>query len=77
MFSIIELQTTGDQTAHIYQTAPTLEEAMSKYHLVLASAAISEVNYHACVVLNECGVQMARESYYHGVDEEPHDGSAE
>ena len=65
MFSIIELQTEGGETAHIYQTAPTLNEAMSKYHLCLASAAISEIDYHACVVLNEDGVLIARESYNH------------
>ena len=69
MYSIIELQTTNGQTAHLYQTAPTKEEAMSKYHLVLAAAAISSVDYHACVVLNECGVQIARESYEH-IEEE-------
>ena len=68
MYSIIELQTNDGQTAHIYQTAPTLNEAMSKYHTTLASAAISQLDYHACVVLNECGVQMARESYEHGVE---------
>lgn len=71
MFSIIELQTVSGETAHIYQTAPTRDEAMSKYHTVLASAAISDVDYHACVVLNEDGVSIARESYYHG--EEPED----
>lgn len=65
MFSIIELQTINDETVHIYQTAPTREEAMSKYHTVLASAAISDVDYHACVVLNEDGVSIARESYQH------------
>lgn len=65
MFTIIELQTTGNETASLVQTAPTLNDAMSKYHLVLASAAISQVDYHACTVLNEEGVALARESFVH------------
>ena len=71
MFSIIELQTINNETTHIYQTALTREEAMSKYHTVLASAAISNVDYHACVVLNEEGVSIARESYNHFAEDVP------
>lgn len=70
MFSIIELQTENDVTAHLYDTATTRQEAMSKYHTVLAAAAVSEVDYHACVVMNEDGVTIARESYHHGSDAE-------
>ena len=65
MFSIIELQTTNGQTAHVYQTAETRDEAMSKYHTVLASAAISKVEYHACIVADEQGRYIARECYEH------------
>lgn len=65
MFTIVELQTVGNETTHLVQTAPTLNDAMSKYHLVLASAAISQVDYHACTVLNEEGVSLARESFIH------------
>ena len=65
MYSIIELQTTGGQTAHVYQTAETKDEAMSKFHLVLASAAISTVEHHVCVVLDENGMMVAHECYHH------------
>lgn len=65
MYSIIELQTTAGQTAHIYQTAATRDEAMSKYHSVLAYAAASQVEYHACIVMDEQGQTIARECYEH------------
>jgi len=65
MYSIIELQTTGGQTQHIYQTAETKPEAMSKYHGVLAFAATSEVEVHTCFVVDEQGRYVARESYIH------------
>lgn len=65
MFSIIEIQTDNGRTAHLCQTADTKEEAMSKYHMVLASAAVSEVDYHSCVVLNEMGITYAVEGYCH------------
>ena len=65
MYSIIELQTTGGSTAHIYQTAETRELAMSKYHQVLAYAATSQVEYHTCLVVDEKGQYLARECYEH------------
>lgn len=65
MFSIIELQTNGGTTLHIYQTAETREQAMSKYHSVLSSAAISNVEIHTCFVVDEQGRYIARECYEH------------
>jgi hypothetical protein len=65
MYSIIELQTNNGQTAHLYQTAVTQNEAMSKFHTVLASASISSVEIHTCVVMDEEGKYLARECYKH------------
>lgn len=65
MYSIIELQTNDGVTAHVYQTADTKEQAMSKYHTVLASASISAVEYHTCFVVDEQGKYLARECYMH------------
>lgn len=70
MYSIIELQTTGGQTTHIYQTAETKNEAMSKFHTVLSFAATSSVEFHACVVMDEQGKYIARECYQHYVGSE-------
>lgn len=65
MYSIIELQTTNGQTVHLYQTAETQNEAMSKYHSILSYAATSNITYHACVVMDEEGKYIARECYRH------------
>lgn len=69
MYYIIELQTTNGTPAHIVQTASTRNEAMSKYHQVLASAAISQVDVHACTIIDDHGISIAREFYDH--NEEP------
>lgn len=66
MYLIVEIQTNGEQMAQICQTASTYEQAMSIYHTVLASASISTVECHTCVVLNKEGAEVARESYTHG-----------
>ena len=70
MFLIVEIQTNGSQMAQICQTAETYEQAMSKYHTVLASASVSGVECHSCVVLNKEGSPIARESYTHGGEPE-------
>jgi len=69
MYIIIELQTTGGQTANIVTTKATKEEAMSVYHTILASASISSVEYHTAVVMDEEGRYLARECYQHEVTE--------
>lgn len=65
MYSIIELQTTDGQTVHIYNTTETQAQAMSVYHTTLAYAALSEVEYHTCIVVDEKGQYIARECYEH------------
>lgn len=65
MYSVIELQTNDNATVHIYQNAETFSEAMSKYHTVLAAAAVSQVEQHACIVVDEKGRYIARECYEH------------
>ena len=65
MYSIIELQTTDGTTIHNYQTAETKAQAMSVYHTTLAYAALSEVEVHTCIVVDEKGQYLARECYEH------------
>ena len=71
MFFIIELQVNGESGANIVTTADSYENAMSKYHTVLASAAVSEVEKHTCIVLDDKGRHMARECYEHIKEPEP------
>ena len=65
MYIVMELKTNGSQTEHIYSEADNIDHAMNKYHTVLAEAAISEVECHACVVLDEEGKYIARDCYKH------------
>ena len=69
MFIIIELQTNGGETANIVQTAATYDEAMSKFHTVLAHAAISTVEIHSCAVIAPDANMIAHECYRHVVGE--------
>ena len=65
MFIVIELQTTNGQTAHIVTTHTTREEAESKFHLILSSAAVSTIPIHAAAILDEFGCILANGSYIH------------
>ena len=67
MFTILELQTNDGQTMipTPIKTAETRNEAMSMYHGILFSAAISEVQCHTAMVIDEEGKVLARESYSH------------
>ena len=68
MYIIIELQSYNDGTlGHIVQTASDVNEANSKYHQVLAAAAISQVPVHACTLLDRDGLQIKCETYHHDV----------
>lgn len=76
MYYVIEMQTyDGGQGASIVTTHTSRNEAMSKYHTVLAAAAISSVSVHSCVVMDEEGRYEARDSYIHRP--EPEEAAAE
>ena len=74
MYIIVELQTTNGQTANIVQTKENLNEAMSAYHMILANASVSSVEYHTAVVMDVEGKYIARECYKHPIVEEQIDG---
>lgn len=61
MYFIIEIQ----NGAHLITTKETINEAESEYHRVLAAAAISDVETHACTVLNGEGQQILSQCYKH------------
>lgn len=65
MFIVIELQKTGDQVAHIVTTHATSQEAESKFHTVLGFAAVSEVDVHSAVLIDDKGQFYRTESYDH------------
>ena len=67
MYIILELQANDNWTTVVtpIQTAEEKNEAMSKYHGILFSAAISSVPCHTAMVIDERGQCLARETYVH------------
>ena len=65
MFVVIELQENGDTLQNLVTAHTTLREAESKYHTVLAAAAVSTVPVHSAVLLSGSGNVIKNESYRH------------
>lgn len=65
MFVVIELQEYNDTLQNLVTAHTTLREAESKYHTVLASAAVSSVPVHSAVLLSGNGNVIKHESYSH------------
>lgn len=66
MYFVIELQTNNGQTANIVTSHATREAAESKYHTILAAAAVSNVAKHAAVIISEEGFPIMHQCYIHG-----------
>ena len=66
MYAILEIQTEGNaMTVLPVQTRNTLNEAESVWHTILASAAISTVDHHTALVIDEDGVVFDNKTYNH------------
>lgn len=66
MFIVIEIQTNAEGASSTLVTGfDKLESAQSKYHAVLAAAAISSVPVHAAVLITNTGDKLASEFYRH------------
>lgn len=63
-YIVIELQT-WDQTAYLVTQHDTKNDAESKYHQVLAAAAVSAVPVHSAVMLTDEGIWLRSECYKH------------
>ncbi len=62
-YLVLELQTIGDVTTHLAWSYNNINEAESKYHAVLSSAAISTISVHAASLLNQEG-QVIKSWFY-------------
>ncbi|NLC25595.1 MAG: hypothetical protein GX777_03100 [Fastidiosipila sp.] len=66
MYYIIELQTNDGVASSLPpQTRTERKEALSVYHSIMAAAAISNVEYHTCIVIDEQGRYHANECFKH------------
>lgn len=71
MYLVIEIQKSNDgNLSHIESVHTTLPEAEQKYHTVLSFAAVSAVDVHSAVMLDDTGTRIKGETYYHGQAEE-------
>lgn len=67
MYIVVELQKdTNGHVANLVTEHATLAEAESKYHAVLAAAAVSETPVHSCIIVSEEGFPVANKCYKHG-----------
>ena len=66
-YIVIELQTNKDgSVGNIVSVYDTQEQAESKYHAILASAAVSQVPVHAASLLTSEGYTLDSKCYTHG-----------
>lgn len=65
-YIVLELQTdAAGNVANIVTKHNTLNEAESKFHTILAAAAVSSVPAHAAVILSEEGDTFGAKCYKH------------
>lgn len=69
MYIVTELQTNGEVTAVLNDTYTDKSLALQKYHTILASAAVSEVQVHTAMIVNEVGLVEYRETFDRRTDE--------
>lgn len=64
-YIVIEIQKAADESIAVppIATYDNFFDALSKYHTVLAAAAVSAVPTHTCVILNDVGQEIRMDSY--------------
>lgn len=72
-YLVIEIQTNADGTVgNLVYAYDDRNQAESKYHAVLSTAAISALPMHTCDLIQADGVLLARQCYKH--DDEMEEG---
>jgi hypothetical protein len=71
-FIVLEIQTNVDGTiGTLINSFDTRNEAESKYHLVLSSAAVSQLPMHSASMMTSDGKLLSCQSYTHAVEPTP------
>ena len=65
LFIVIELQRNGNQMGNIVTAHETLQDAQHKFHTVAAAAAISSVEKHSVILLDDDGFAIERTIFEH------------
>ena len=66
MYIVIEIQTSNGQASVLNNTYANLNTAYQAYYTILAAAAVSQVEVHTAILLNEHGGVVSAESFEHG-----------
>lgn len=70
MIAIIEIQKDENSATNITELFTDISQAKSRYHQILAVAAISSVPEHSVILVSEEGNFMLHEKYIHEIEEE-------
>ncbi len=64
-YIVIEIQKAADGSIAVppINTYDNFFDALSRYHTILAAAAVSAVPVHTCVILNDVGQEIRMDSY--------------
>ena len=65
LFIVIELQRNGNQMGNIVTAHETLQDAQYKFHTVAAAAAISSVEKHSVILLDDDGFTIEKTIFEH------------
>lgn len=66
MYIVIELQKNAEGVvSNLVTSHNTLAEAESKYHFILAAAAVSEIPVHSAIIVSEEGFPVKHQCYKH------------
>lgn len=66
MYIVLELQAAPGSVAHLFETFAEQALAESRYHTVLAAAAVSSVPEHSALLMTSDGQVLRSECYRHG-----------
>ena len=65
LYIVVELQRNGESMANIVTSHTTLADAEYKFHLVAASAAISNIPRHTVILLDDEGFEIEKVVFEH------------
>lgn len=69
MYIVIELQASTDGTVgSLVYAFDNLDEAQSRYHAILAAAAVSVLPCHAAIILRNDGMPIEYRSFKHATE---------
>ena len=70
-YIIIEIQKMNNGSCAVVPPTTYTDQRIAEqaYHTALSYAAVSQVNVHSVVMLDDTGARIKGETYYHGAEE--------